>query len=116
MKIYNIYAGLGGGFGGVSFQHSEEFESQEDADEYAREVAFKEYDSYGGLHGLSSYDEVEDEYREENDIDADAELDEMQREDIQDRFNEIVEGWVSYYAVLPENDKDWDFENNCSNL
>lgn len=41
--VYNIYAGLGGGFGGADFCDEAEFASEEDAMKYAREQAIQEY-------------------------------------------------------------------------
>lgn len=46
---YNIYAGLGGGFGGARLvAEAEEFENQAAAEEYAYEYAIEEYQSYEG--------------------------------------------------------------------
>lgn len=60
MKEYNIYAGLGGGFGGKKYQYTGLFESHE-----AWAAACEEYDSYEGANGLGTYaDAMEEAHRE----------------------------------------------------
>lgn len=65
MKEYNIYAGLGGGFGGKKYQYTGLFESHEDAEHEAWEAACEEYDSYEGTNGLGTYaDAIEEAHGE----------------------------------------------------
>lgn len=45
MKQFNIYAGLGGGFGGASYRGTGEFKSLADAEQEAYELAIEEYQS-----------------------------------------------------------------------
>lgn len=52
MAKYNLYAGLGGGFGGYQYHCTEDYDSREDAEETARELAIEEYQSYEGMHGI----------------------------------------------------------------
>lgn len=49
---YKIYAGLSGGFGGATYQMTEDYASMEDALEDAYALAVEEYQSYEGCHGL----------------------------------------------------------------
>lgn len=55
MQKYNIYAGLGGGFGGASYQGTGDFKSLADAENEAYQLAVEEYESYSGCHGLLSW-------------------------------------------------------------
>lgn len=47
--MYNIYAGLGGGFGGANYIGTMDCKSLEDAYALAREYAIEEYDFYSGM-------------------------------------------------------------------
>ena len=61
MKLYAIYAGLGGGFGGRKFIEFEFFECQEYADDYAECIAREEYESYEGImHGILDTEECKE--------------------------------------------------------
>ena len=101
MMKYKIFAGLGGGFNSV-YQHEViECESEEEAIEYAYEIACDEYESYGGMHGLFN----EENALEENpDLDAD-DLDNMRAED--------MENWIVYYVepVTDENNSEEEDED-----
>ena len=97
MKKYNIYAGLGGGFGGAKYSGSGEFESEEDASEVAYDIACEEYESYEGYHGILDWHDV----AEANDLDPD---DEDNYDAILELYNEERESWIEYYAVLTEED------------
>lgn len=60
---YNIYAGLGGGFGGAKFQYTKDFKSLSDADYAAYEEACAIYESQQGI-GLLDYDDFVEQARE----------------------------------------------------
>ena len=102
MQQYNIYAGLGGGFGGASYQGTGDFKRLADAENEAYQLAVEEYESYSGCHGLLSRGVVADEngldYTEDS-----AEIDEL--------YIEEMESWLDYYAVLEEEDEDLDPED-----
>ena len=86
MTKFKIFAGLGGGFGGARFVGIEEHESRSEASKNAYEYAVEEYESYGGLHGLRTREEVMEE-------------DEIEDEDIGDEaYREEIEGWIEYYV------------------
>ena len=55
---FEIYAGLGGGFGGASYIEIIEVNTREEAEEYARQCAIDDYESYEGSHGILSRDDV----------------------------------------------------------
>ncbi len=92
-KLYSIFAGLGGGFGGERF--IETFKgTEEDAEKCAYEKACEEYDSYEGLHGLRTI----------NDIMEEDNLDEEEAEEI---YNQERESWLCYYIKeYEEGDED----------
>lgn len=95
--VYNIYAGLGGGFGGAEFCGEGEFVSEEDAMEYAREQAVHEYQSYEGLHGIFGLEDIREEYQ-------DFGLDEdFTDEELEEVYNSEIESWIEYY-VTPANE------------
>ena len=54
MQNYNIYAGLGGSFGGAAYRGTGDFKSLADAENEAYELAVEEYQSYEGYHGILS--------------------------------------------------------------
>lgn len=98
---YNIYAGLSGGFGGASYQGTLEADSISDAEDYAYQLAVEEYESYAGMYGLADYGSLKEDYPIEED---------ESEEDYEDRismlYEEEMETWLSYYAILEEDDKE----------
>ena len=92
---YNIYAGLGGGFGGATYQGTGDFEYREAAEQAAYEAAVEEYEMQEGLHGIRSRTDIADEEG------LDYEEDENE---INEMYNDEKESWMEYYAVLTEED------------
>lgn len=90
MPRYKLTYGLGGGMNTIE-SHVEDFNTQEQADEQAYQLAVDDYESYAGMHGLMDYDEAL----------AEAEGDE---DDAQDIYNESREGWLEYHAELVPDD------------
>lgn len=98
--VYNIYAGLGGGFGGADFCDEAEFASEKDAMKYAREQAIQEYQSYEGYHGIYGLDDIRDEYQNFS-------LEEgYTEEELEEIYNEEIESWIEYY-IEPANEVKW---------
>ena len=97
MSKFNIYAGLGGSFGGASFITTEEFKDENEAWEYAYECAVEIYESYAGYHGIRTVEDIMDE----------EEVDEFEATEI---YQEEIEGWVDYYAILTEEDENRDID------
>lgn len=93
MEKYNIYAGLSGSFGGASFITTEEFKSLDDAYEYAYDCAVEIYESYVGYHGLRTVEDIMEE----------EEVNESEAIEI---YQEEMEGWIDYYAILTSKDKE----------
>ena len=92
MTKYAIYAGLGGSLGGARYEGTYEFSEEDEATEYAFEVACMVYDSYAGLHGLRTHSEIMEE----------EDCDEGVAEDI---YMEERENWISYYAEVAKGDE-----------
>lgn len=104
LKEYNIYAGLGGGFGGAKYQYTSVYESEEEALEEAHQLAVEEYGSYEGMHGLLTYDEAETEARN---LYPDGDEEDIEN-CISHLFDEDVDNWIKYYVVLTEEDTETD--------
>lgn len=88
MPKYLIYAGLGGGFGKAELVDEEplEFEDKEAAEEYAFDCACEHYESYLGMYGLRTIEEI-------------MEQDEIDDEEIAGEvFNEERASWLDYYV------------------
>lgn len=94
LQRYNIYAGLGGSFGGAFYQFTTLAESEEDAAEMAWEAAIAEYETYEGNNGISSYEDVRSENYDPDYTDEDYEA----------IYNEERESWLDYYAILTSED------------
>ncbi len=56
--LYIIGYGLGGGFGGAINFEVIQVDNQEQADNFAWENACEEYESYAGMHGLRSVEDI----------------------------------------------------------
>ena len=93
MEKYNIYAGLGGSFGGASFITTEEFKDESEAWEYAYDCAVEIYESYAGYHGIRTVEDIMEE----------EEVDESEAVEI---YQSEIEDWVDYYAILTSKDKE----------
>ena len=114
MPKFKIYAGLSGGFGGAHFCEIYECGDQEEAEIYAREVAIEEYHSYGGYHGLYTWDSMretiaDDEYG--------GDIEQVDPEDVDIALLEEIEGWITY-RVVPVSDNcpaDWDEDDDNYN-
>lgn len=88
--MFKIYAGLSGE---ASHQETDEFDSEEEALEYAHCLAIEEYQSYEVCHGILDWLDCREDLIESgfsyNDDDVDA------------RYQEEIESWIEYY-VEPE--------------
>lgn len=98
--LYNIYAGLGGGFGGATYQGTADCKNIEEAEELAKDYAYEEYDSYEGLHGLLTQEEAEQQAIEDG-IDPDTTAFDRY---IDQLFDEDREQWIEYWAVPMDED------------
>ena len=64
LKKYEIYAGLGGSFGGANLVDTVFCKSEYEAETIAREHALDIYESYEGLYGLKSWEDIKKELKE----------------------------------------------------
>lgn len=83
--MFQIRYGLGGGFGGTEFAEWEDCNAttHEEAESCAYNLACEEYDSYEGLHGLRSIEDI----MEDEELDEDTATIEYQQE---------RESWLDY--------------------
>ena len=117
MPKFKIYAGLSGGFGGAHYHCTDEFTDYADAERYAYELAMEEYESYGGYHGLYTWDSMRQEIADEL---YDGDIEQVDPEDVDMRMIEEVEGWITYHVkeVTPEfseddeDDADWEYNDD----
>ena len=97
MDKYNIYAGLGGSFGGANYKFTVEANSLEEAMDIAYQEAVEEYQQYEGLHGLKTWIDCAEELG--------ADIEEEDSDDVDDLYNSEIESWIDYYAILTSEDK-----------
>lgn len=91
MAKYEIFAGMGGGFGGAQSHGIFEFDSIAEAEQTAYELAIEEYQSYEGCHGIMSWDDCREDL-----IESFGDED-ITDEDINAHYQEEIESWISYY-------------------
>jgi hypothetical protein len=109
MAKFKIYAGLSGGFGGAHFCEIYECGTRAEAETYAREVAIEEYESYGGYHGLYTWDSMrqtiaDDEY--------DGDIEQVDPEDVDIALTEEIEGWITYHVAPVADDFPDDYDGD----
>lgn len=85
MKKFEIFAGLGGGFGGATSHGTHECKNKDAAEELAYELALEDYESYDGLHGLRTVEDI-------------IEQDEVSEDEAYEIWQEEREGWLDYYV------------------
>lgn len=96
MAKFELFAGMGGSFGGAESCGIYEYDSLEEATMAAYELAVEEYQGYEGLHGIPSYEDVRDEYiATYGEEDPDEDL-------VQEYYEEVISGWIEYYAYEVE--------------
>lgn len=95
-KEFWAFGGMGAGFGGPHFLGTLEGTAADDPEVQsdAWDLAVDEYESYAGLHGILSWDEVREDLEESAD-----EGEEVTDEDVQDAYNEHISSWVSYWVI-----------------
>lgn len=102
MELYNIYAGLGGGFGGASYKFTSKFSSDEEAADRAYEEAVQEYEMYEGSHGLDSLKDCIKEALES------GRFSRYDNEDLlryaEEIYTDRMEGWLDYFAIKSSED------------
>lgn len=86
MSKFLIRYGLGGGCSWAAEWEEIEAESLDDAEKYAYEQACQIYESYVGMYGLPTHEDLKKEHPEWDD------------EDIEMAWMEERESWISYEA------------------
>ena len=108
--LYNIYAGLGGGFGGIEYKGTRDCCNYDDAIETAKELAVEEYGCYEEIGKVESWDDIAIDYLiDENIINNEDEFDtyelsEEDEENITQLYIDNIELWVDYYAIKTSED------------
>lgn len=103
MAKFAIYYGLGGGFGGPRYGGIIEAKDEAEADHYAYMEAVEEYESYGGCHGLTSWEECKSEVAE---LYHNGEMDYVTDSEVDDYYREEIESWIIWYVKELRKD-DW---------
>ena len=110
MPKFKIYAGLSGGFGGATFCCVDDFHNKKDAEDFARQEAIDMYESYGGYHGLYTWDSMRQESADDGDI---SQVDD---EDVDIAYMEDIESWITYFVKevrYEDDDIDDDDDSDC---
>lgn len=89
--FFKIYAGLAGGFGGATYYKTEEYDSVHEAEVDAYELAVAEYESYEGLYGIISREDIRE------DLNAYGLDDNATEAEIEEVYKEEVESWIDYW-------------------
>lgn len=112
MARFKIYAGLSGGFGGAHYCGVYECKDEREAEMYAREQAVEEYESYGGYHGLYTWDSMREQIAEDE---YDGDIEQVDPEDVDIAMMEEVEGWLTYKIVRVDDNfpLDWSEEDDA---
>ena len=107
MPKFKIYAGLSGGYGGEQYYGVHECADEDEAEAYAREQAVEQYESYGGYHGLYTWESMRQEIA---DNEYGGDIEQVDPDDVDMRLMEEVENWL-IYRIIPVRDDfplDWD--------
>lgn len=93
---YELFAGLGGGFGGPQSYGIYECADAQEADKMAYDLAVEEYESYGGYHGLDDEEAVRQDLADSY---YDGDLSQVSDDELRDAYVEQIESWIEWYAV-----------------
>lgn len=107
MAKFKIYAGLGGGFGGANFQRVLTCRDEDEAMKEAREMAIEEYFSYGGYHGLYTWESMKETIAEDE---YDGDESQVSDEEVDDALLDDIESWITYHVEQVPDDfpEDWE--------
>ena len=107
LMYYKIYGGIPSGLDSdVPYHGTIKFANENDAFHYAWICAVEEYESYGGMHGYYDRDFIYDN-PEEFGLDSDSDTFD---EDVEFAYQNEIESWVDYWAVLATGPDDIDNE------
>ena len=98
MGMFALYAGLAGGFGGATYQGTEEFDTEEEAMDVARQLAIDIFESYFGLYGVVGSEDI----IENPELYGIENFDSLSEDEQYGIINEILENecesWIDYYV------------------
>lgn len=90
---FKIFAGLGGGFGGASYEGTFDYSNEQEAYDDAYSRAIECYGSYEGMHGLRSIEDIMDE-------------DGVDEEEAEEIYSEERESWLDYWVEQVDSDSE----------
>lgn len=96
-RRYKIYAGMTGGFDSVQYQCTIEAHDEDDALEYARQLAQEEYQSYEGYHGILDWHQCREDLYESGWI-TDKMTEQQIDEATDEHYLNEMESWIEYYV------------------
>lgn len=97
---YNIYAGLGGGFGGAYFQYVSDARDEATAEQEAYELACEIFDNQIGV-GIESHEDLMEEAVVEVDREDYNTEEEYQKAldcYVESSYNDLRDSWIEYYV------------------
>lgn len=103
MKQYNIYAGLGGNFGGAYYQYTTLANSLKEAQHEAWEAAYNQFNLMEGCHNFYNEENFIKEYCLNNNRNRD-ELKNVDLAIIEELYSDELDKWLCFDAILTEED------------
>lgn len=92
-RVFKIYAGLGGSFGGADYIGTYTFADYSEAEDFAYHEALDAYKMYEGSNGLLSYADCLDELKDE--LPDDGTLEDAAEE----VYLNYVSDWIEFHAI-----------------
>ena len=102
--MYNIYVGLTS----LHYIGTTDCKDLDEALDDAYQMAIEEYETYAGYHGVPSWEELEQEIREQyaDEIESGIYNDDDIESMTIDSWNESIESWVQYKVIPKSEDKE----------
>lgn len=111
MARFKLYAGLGGGFGGATYQGTYEFKDEDAAYTEAAHMAIDEYMSYEGLHGIMSWEDCRNDLIDSYSGEQDDENPYLPTDDeVDEHYQDEIASWIEYWvkpASGPEDQEEY---------
>lgn len=98
-KKFWVFGGIHDPFGGYHYLGTVEGSATDDPEvmDDARELCIGIYESYAGLYGIRSWDDIREDL-----VDSEATFDddfEVSDEDVDDIYNEEIDSWCCYWIM-----------------
>jgi hypothetical protein len=105
MTRYNLYWGLKSDTIGAEYHYTEEYETQEEAENDVFDHALEEYELYAGTDDYPDWDQVFSDYCKEHNLDEDESTFNINTiSAIEKVYNRIVKGYIDSYVVETKKD------------